>query len=83
MFGQPSGPQDRTQRTKLEIPMDMHSIVMGYRQRALCAPASTRSAVEKCAVLGVSRGVGGHERALRDYSFSVASQRFENPMRQS
>jgi ATP-dependent Lon protease len=31
-----------------------------------------RSAVEECAVLEVSGGVGGHERALRDHSFPVA-----------
>jgi hypothetical protein len=31
----------------------------------------------------VSGGVGGHERALRDHSFPIASQRFENAMRQS
>ena len=30
----------------------------------------------------MSGGVGRHERALRDHSFPVASQHFENAMRQ-
>ena len=35
------------------------------------------------AVLAVLGGVGGHERALRDHSFPIASPRFEDAMRQS
>jgi hypothetical protein len=41
-----------------------------------------RSAIKERTVLGVSGGVGRHEGALRDHPFSIASQRFENAMRQ-
>ena len=44
-------------------------------------PVRLQSAIEERAVLGVSGGVGGHERALRDHSFPIESQRFENAMR--
>jgi hypothetical protein len=63
----------------------MHSIGVRYRRsKALCAsrPVRLRSAVEERAVLEVSSGVGRHEGALRDHPFSIASQRFENAMRQ-
>ena len=45
-------------------------------------PVRLRSAIEERALLGVSGGVGRHEGALRDHPFSIASQRFENAMRQ-
>ena len=85
MLGRPSRPKDRTRPTKLEIPFghafderEVSSSKSVVRRR----PVRRRSAVEECAVLGVPGGVGGHEGALRDYSFLVASQRFENAMRQ-
>jgi hypothetical protein len=53
------------------------------KRRARRQSVRLRSAVEERAVLGVSGGVGGHERALRDHSFTIASQRFEDAMRQS
>ncbi len=64
----------------------MYSIVTGYRRpKALCASGGRPSAINRRGVrrTRVSGGVGGHERALRDHSFPVASQRFKNAMRQS
>src|SRR6516162_10346923 len=64
----------------------MHSIVMGYRRpKALRASAVRPSSISRRGVRrtrGVGR-VGGHETALRDHSFLIASQRFEDAMRQS
>ena len=65
----------------LKFPLDMHSISVGIVVQKRCVrrrPVRLRSAVEGCAVLGVSGGVGGHERALRDHSFPIVSQRFED-----
>lgn len=58
----------------------MHSIGGGIVVQALCARASRPSSLslEDGAALGVSGGAGRHERALRDHSFSIASQRFGN-----
>jgi hypothetical protein len=59
----------------------MHSIGGGIVVKKRCARVHRvrlRSALEERAVLGVSGGVGRHEGALRDHSFSIASQRFEN-----
>ena len=80
----PADPKIGCSGRNWKFPLDMHSIGVRYRRlKALCAPASVRlrSAVEECAVLGVSDRVGTHEKALRDHSFLVASQRFENAMR--
>jgi hypothetical protein len=63
----------------------MHSIGARYRRlKGLCRARAVRlrSAIEERAVLGVSGGVGRHEKALRDHPFSIASQCFENAMRQ-
>jgi hypothetical protein len=59
----------------------MHSIGGGIVVKKRCARVHRvrlRSALEERAVLGVSGGVGRHEGTLRDHSFSIASQRFEN-----
>jgi hypothetical protein len=74
VFGQPSGPQDRTPPTKLEIPFghafDRREVSLPISAVRACVPCGRRSAIEECTVLGVSGGVGGHEGALRDRSFS-------------
>src|SRR5690242_11030980 len=80
-FGQPGGPQDRTQPAKLEIPFG-HAFDRRGVSLCACIPRGPRSAIEEYAVLGVPGRVGRHEGALRDHSFSVASQGFEDAMRQ-
>ena len=73
------------QRTKLEIPFghafDSHGVSSPKSVVGACVPRGLRSAIEERAVL-VPGGVGRHERAPRDHSFPVASQRFENATRQ-
>jgi hypothetical protein len=85
VLGRPSRPKDRIQRTKLETPFG-HA----FDRREV---SSSKSAVRACVrpvcdqpsksvPYSGSGGVGRHERALHDHSFPVASQRFENAMRQ-
>ena len=80
------GPQDRMQRTKLEIPFghafDSHGVSSPKSVVRACVPRDLRSAIEERAVLGVPGGIGKHGGALRDHSFPIASQRFANAMRQ-
>ena len=85
MFGLPRGPQHRTRPAKLEIPFGNAFDSAGCRRpRAQRAGVpSLRSAIEERAVFGMPGGVARHKGALRDHSFPVASQRFENAMRQS
>jgi hypothetical protein len=58
---------------------DMHSMSVGYHCQKLfaCAPVDLRSAIEGRAALGPGT-IGRHEGALRDHSFPIASQRFED-----
>jgi len=77
VFGQPSGPQDRTQPRKLEIPFghafDKRGGIVVLKRCARVRLVGLRSAIEERAVLGVPDGVGRHEGALRDHSFPVVS----------
>jgi hypothetical protein len=83
-FGRPSRPKDRAQPAKLEI---LFGHAFDRRRVSLSKSAvrvrtvGLRSAIEGRAVLGPS-GVGRLEGALRDHHFPIASQRFENAMRQ-
>jgi hypothetical protein len=85
VFGQPAGPHDRTQPSKLEIPFghafDKRAVSLPKGAVCVGGPSGLRSAIEEH-VLSVSGGVGKHKGALRDHRFSTASQRFEKAMRQ-
>jgi hypothetical protein len=85
VLGRPSRPKDRTQPTKLEITFghafDRREVSSSKSAVRACVPSVFDQPSER-AVLGVSGGVGRHEGALRDHPFSIASQRFENAMRQ-
>lgn len=82
VFGRPSGPQDRTQPSKLEIPfghaLDERGVSLP-KSAVRVRPVGLRSAIEGRAVLGP----GGEDLKGHFVITIIASQRFEDAMRQS
>jgi len=69
-------------REPSSVPPSRVSGLTSPRAQRAGAP-SLRSGIEERAVFGMPGGVARHKGTLRDHSFPVASQRFENAMRQS